>query len=197
MREMFRLFLVVLIFAGLSGGLLAAVRGGTLKRIEYQQLKFVKGPSLRQILEGCTNDPLVDEFKLTDGESARNFFVGVFDGQANTVALESFAKGFGGDIGVLLAVNVETDQIVGVAVTTHSETPGVGARAKTDTAFPAQFQGLPIGNPIRVRPDGGPIDAISGATITSRSVCTAVTESAEIYLRLKSRVVEKLKGFQA
>ena len=44
----------------------------------------------------------------------------------NTVAFESSGGGFGGDIGVIVAVNVETDEIVGIAVTTHTETPGVG-----------------------------------------------------------------------
>lgn len=69
------------------------------KKIEYQQLTFVKGPAIRDILKGCTNDPIVDRFKLVDGETETSFFVGVFDGKANKVSFETYGKGFGGEIG--------------------------------------------------------------------------------------------------
>ena len=144
MREMIKLFVVVFIFSAISGGLLAIVRSGTQERIEYQQLKFVKGPTIMAIMEGCSNDPLVDRFKVGDGDDETSVFVGVFDGKPNTVALESFGKGFSGDIGVIVAVNLETDMIVGIGVTTHSETPGVGSRTKSDPAFGAQFKGCPL-----------------------------------------------------
>ena len=196
MREMIRLLVVIAVFSAVSGGLLAAIQMGTKDRIEYQQLKFVKGPTIKQILEGASNDPLVDRFKLPDGKKERNFFVGVFDGKANIVALEAFGKGYGGDIGVIVAVNVENDEIVGIGVTTHSETPGVGSRAKTDPSLSDQFQGLPIKEPFKVKADGGQIDAISGATISSRGVCGAVVDSAEIYQRLKKDIVEKLNAFK-
>ena len=194
MREMIKLFLVILIFSGVSGGLLATLRGATQDRIEYQKLKFVKGPTIQQILEGCSNDPLVDRFKIADGKEERSFFVGEFEGKRSTVAFEGFGKGFGGDIGVIVAVNVENDQIVGVGVTTHSETPGVGARAKTDPSFAEQFKGLPVQEPFKVKNDGGQIDSVSGATITSRGVCGAVVALAEIYLRLKTQIVQKIKA---
>ena len=196
MREMIRLLVVIAVFSAISGGLLAAIQSGTRDRIEYQQLKFVKGPTIQQILEGSSNDPLVDRFKLPDGKEERSFFVGVFDGKANIVALEAFGKGFGGDIGVIVAVNVEKDEIVGIGVTTHSETPGVGSRAKTDPSFSEQFKGQPIKEPFKVKADGGQIDAISGATVSSRGVCGAIVDSAEIYMRLKKDIIEKLKAFK-
>lgn len=196
MREMIRLLVVVAVFSAVSGGLLAAIQNGTRDRIEYQQLKFVKGPTIQQILEGSSNDPLVDRFKLPDGKEERSFFVGVFDGKANIVALEAFGKGFDGDIGVIVAVNVENDEIVGIGVTTHSETPGVGSKVKTDPSLSEQFKGLPIKEPFKVKADGGQIDAISGATVSSRGVCGAVVDSAEIYMRLKRDIIEKLKAFK-
>ena len=196
MREMLRLLVVIAVFSAVSGGLLAAIQSGTKERIEYQQLKFVKGPTIQQILEGCSNDPLVDRFKLSDGKEERTFFVGVFDGNANTVALETFGKGYGGDIGVIIAINVENDEIVGIGVTTHSETPGLGSRAKTDPGFSEQFKGLPIKEPFKVKADGGQIDAVSGATFSSRGVCSAVVDSADVYMRLKKKIIEKVKAFK-
>jgi electron transport complex protein RnfG len=196
MREMIRLLVVIAVFSAVSGGLLAAIQSGTKDRIEYQQLKFVKGPTIKQIMEGCSNDPLVDRFKLPDGKEERSFFVGVFDGKANIVALESFGKGFGGDIGVIVAVNVENDEIFGIGVTTNSETPGVGSRVKTEPSFSKQFKGQPIKDPFQVKADGGQIDAVSGATVSSRGVCGAVVDSAKIYMRLKTGILEKLSAFK-
>ena len=107
------------------------------------------------------------------------------------VAFESYGQGFDGAIGVIVAVNVKTDAIVGVGITTHSETPGVGSRAKTDLSFVNQFKGIPLKAPFKVASDGGTINAISGATVTSKGVCAAVTDLAEIYSRLKSQIVTK------
>jgi electron transport complex protein RnfG len=193
MREMIKLFLSVLLFSAISGGLLTALKNATQERIEYQQLKFVKGPAIQGILKGCTNDPLVDRFKVTDGKEQRNVFVGVFDGKPSTVALESAGKGFGGDIGVIVAVNLENDQIVGIGVTTHSETPGVGSRVKTEDAFAAQFKGKSIKEPFQVKADGGGIDAVSGATVSSRGVTGAVSALVDVYGRIKNELVEKTK----
>jgi len=192
MREMLSLFMAVVLFSAISGGLLAFVKKSTEEQIEYQQVKFVKGPAIQKILDGCSNDPLNDRFKVSDGDIERSFFIGEFDGKKNTIAFESSGKGFGGDIGVIVGVNVETDEIVGIAVTTHSETPGLGSRTKDDPDFSAQFAGLSIKEPFSVKSDGGQIDALSGATVSSRGVCGAVSESSQVYLRLKDEITKQL-----
>ncbi len=158
MREMIKLLAIVLIFSAVSGGLLAALHGGTLERIEYQELLYVRGPALKQVMQGSSNDPLADRFKLTDGEEERAFFVGVFDGKANVVAFESFGKGYEDQIGVIVGVNLETDKIVGIGITTNRETPGVGKRIETDSVFKSQFRGLPIKDPFKIRGDGGQVE---------------------------------------
>jgi electron transport complex protein RnfG len=194
MRDIIRMIVVLGIMAAVSGVVLAGVKSGTAAKIEYQQLKFVKGPAIIEILQGCTNDPLVDRFKIKDGEIERAFYVGVFDGKP-AVAYETFGKGFGGDIGVMVGVNIETDELLGMGVTTHAETPGLGSRAKDDPSFRAQFKGMSITKPFKVKPDGGQIDAVSGATITSRGVCAGVTDSAGFYKKLKPQIIEQAKAF--
>ncbi|MBW1779950.1 MAG: RnfABCDGE type electron transport complex subunit G [Deltaproteobacteria bacterium] len=196
MREMLKLFIAVVVFSGLSGGVLAAIQNVTKERIEYQQLKFVKGPTIKQIMEGCTNDPLFDRLRIVNEAKDMHFFVGKFEGKPNAVAFETFGKGYGGVMGVIVGVDLETDKIIGVGVTTHSETPGVGSRAKTDPQFSAQFEGLSITEPFKVKADGGQIDALTGATISSRGVCGAVVEAGEIYKRLKPTLIEKMKPRQ-
>jgi electron transport complex protein RnfG len=196
MRDVIRMILVLGILGAVSGGGLALVKAGTAAKIEYQQLKFVKGPAILEILKGCTNDPLVDRFKIKDGDTERSFYVGVFDGKPKAVAYETYGKGFGGDIGVMIGVNLETDQLLGMGVTTpFSETPGLGARAKTDENFKGSFKGLSMNEPVKVKVDGGKVDAISGATVTSRGVCAAVTDSEGFYSKLKPQILEKAQAF--
>ncbi|MFH1980204.1 MAG: FMN-binding protein, partial [Pseudomonadota bacterium] len=112
------------------------------------------------------------------------------------VVFESFGKGFGGDIGLMMGVNIEDDAIIGIGVTTHSETPGLGSRAKDDPKFTVQFKGLSMTAPIKVTNDGGKVNALSGATITSRAVCAAATEAGQIYQKFKPQLAEKLKEFK-
>jgi Na+-translocating ferredoxin:NAD+ oxidoreductase subunit G len=196
MREMMKLFVAVVVFSGLSGVVLAAIQNVTKDRIEYQQLMFVKGPTIKAIMKGCSNDPLTDRVRLADKDKERQVFVGKFDGKPNVVAFETFGKGYGGLMGVMVGIDLETDQIIGVGVTTHSETPGMGSRAKTEPEFTAQFEGMAIADPFQVKADGGQIDALSGATISSRGVCGAVVEAGEIYQRIKPDLKEKIKQLQ-
>jgi len=186
---------VLTVLSVFSGGMLSGLRNATAARIEVQQLKFVKGPAIKTILKGVSNDPIADRFAIQDGDMERKIFVGKFDDKANTVVLESFGKGYGGDIGLMVAVNIEDDTIVGAGVTTHSETPGLGATAKDDLGFVSQFKGLPINETFKVTNDGGKVNAMSGATITSRAVCAAASEAGTIYQRLKPQLAEKLKEF--
>ncbi|MFZ0130908.1 MAG: RnfABCDGE type electron transport complex subunit G [Desulfobacterales bacterium] len=195
MREMIQMVVVLTVLSFVSGGLLAYVKDNTKEQIEVQQLTFVKGPAIKAILKGAANDPITDRFKLKEGNIEHSFFVGVFDGKPKMVAFESSGKGFGGDIGLMVGVNLDDGKISGVGVTTHSETPGVGSRAKTDPAFAAQFPGQPIEETFKVKPDGGQVDALSGATVTSRGVAAALTEAGKIFAKLKPEIVDKAKTF--
>jgi electron transport complex protein RnfG len=195
MRDIIRMIVILAVLSAFSGGLLAAVKSGTAEKIEYQQLTFVKGPAIKEILEGASNDPIIDRFKLKDGDVERSFFVGVFDGNPKAVVFETFGKGFGGDVGMMVGVDLETDALLGIGVTVHSETPGLGSRAKDDPTFRAQFKGLPFLEPFKVKSDGGQIDAVSGATVTSKGVCGAVTDSQRFYKKLKPQIIEQAKAF--
>lgn len=192
---MIKMVVVLTILSSFSGGLLAALKDGTKERIENQELELVKGPALRVILEGASNDVVADRFKITANEIERDIFVGVFDGTANTVAFETEASGYADKMGMIVAFNVDEDKLAGIGVTTHKETPGLGARAKEDPSFAKQFAGLPATDSVKVTQDGGGINALGGATITSRAVCTGATDAIEIYNQLKPTLVEKLKEF--
>jgi len=196
MRDIIQMIVVLALLGAASGGGLALVKSGTAEKIEFQQLTFVKGPAIKAIMEGCTNDPLIDRFKITHGDSEKSFYVGVYDGKPTGVAFETSGKGFGGDLGVMMGVNLETGQLLGVGVTTHSETPGLGSRAKDDPAFGAQFKEMLVDQSFSVKTDGGGVDAVSGATITSQGVCGALNDGVKVYTELKPKIEEQLKAFE-
>jgi electron transport complex protein RnfG len=196
MNEMIKMVVVLTVLSSFSGGLLAALNNGTRDRIANQELQFVKGPAIASILEGASNDPISDRFALSRGETEMSFFVGAFDGEPRALVFETTGKGFGGDVGLMVGLNFKDNTLMGVGVTTHAETPGMGAKAKDDPGFVAQFKGLPLDKPVNVTSDGGLISAISGATITSRAVCSATNEAVKIYKELKPQLDEKIKEFK-
>jgi len=185
---MISMVVVLTLLSAFSGGLLAAVRTGTKDRIEQQVLKFQKAPAVKQILSDVSNDPLQDRFKIMDNGQELTFFVGKYDGQPKAVTFETSGKGFSGNIGLMVGINIKSDEIIGICVTTHSETPGVGSRAKDDPAFASQFAGMTMDKKFAIKKDGGDIDAISGATVTSKGVCVAAKQAQDIYTRLKPEI---------
>jgi electron transport complex protein RnfG len=196
MRDMVKMVVVLTLLSTVSGGLLAAIHNQTAARIENQILEYVQGPAIKTIFKGATNNPIADRFKLKDGDVERTFFVAVYDGTPRGVAFETHGKGFGGDVGLMVGIDTKTNKLYGVEVTTHSETPGMGARATTDPDFAPQFKGMNLGKPFKVTQDGGSVNALSGATITSRAVCSAATDADKIYERLKPQIEKKLKEFK-
>ena len=196
MRDMLKMIIVLTVLCLASGGLLAAIQTSTKEQIANQVLTFVKGPAISSILTDAENDPITDRFELKDGEINRIFFVGVVEGEPRVITLETFGKGYGGNVGLMVGIDVQDKVLKGVGVTTHAETPGMGARAKSDPGFVAQYAGLSIDEKIAVTGDGGSINAISGATITSRATSNAATEAVDIYKRLQPQIEEQLKGFK-
>jgi Na+-translocating ferredoxin:NAD+ oxidoreductase subunit G len=194
MGEMIKMVVVLTVLSVVSGGSLAWLKDFTEPKIENQVMNLVKGPAIRQMLSEAENDPVEDRFKIQEGEAEHTVFVGVFGGTADTVVVESSANGFADKVGLVVAFNMSDDTLRGVAVTTSKETPGLGARAKDDPSFTAQFKGQSIATPFGVTKDGGQISALSGATITSRAVCTGVNTAVKTYNDLKPQIEEQIKG---
>jgi len=99
-------------------------------------------------------------------------------------AVETYTdKGFSGRF--TLMVGFSTDgSITNIEVLEHKETPGLGTKMRFP-AFKAQFTGLKIadvpGEDLKVKKDGGTVDAITAATITSRGFCDAVNRAYSTY----------------
>ncbi|WDP91675.1 MAG: FMN-binding protein [Desulfobacter sp.] len=180
MKNIIHMVGVLALLAGSAAGILAGMRVATMDKIEYQQLKFQKEPVVRRIMEGSSLDPMENRFKLDYGDQKLTVFPGVIDGEP-VAAFETFGKGYSGDVGVMVGVSLSDGKIIGMGVTTHSETPGIGSKAKESPDFVDRFKGKKLVKAFRVRADGGEVDGISGATITSRGVCMAAGEAGKIY----------------
>ena len=128
MGEMIKMVVVLTILSSLSGGVLAYVKESTREQIEMQVLQLVKGPAIKAIFKDASNDPVADRFSIEEGDRKYDMFVAKIDGK-EMVAFETFGKGYGGDIGLVVAFDVADDKIYGVGVTTLSETAGLGSKA--------------------------------------------------------------------
>ena len=101
------------------------------------------------------------------------------DGDGNPVgyALAAVTQGFGGEVETTVAARPDgTINGISVGGSNFAETAGLGARAK-EPEFQAQFAGKTA--PVALKKDGGEIDALSGATITSRAVVKGVNQAME------------------
>ncbi|ABW68631.1 RnfABCDGE type electron transport complex subunit G [Desulfosudis oleivorans] len=193
MRELIKMVVVLTVLTAVSGGLLAGVRAATQDKIELQVLNFVQGPVLREMFANASNDMIADRFTLGEGKEAVTLFPIAVDGKVRYVALSVSGKGgFGGDVGLMVGVDIDTGTIASAGVTTHSETPGIGSRAKSEPDLVNRFVGLPVTQTFKVKSAGGQIDAISGATVTSGAVCNAATNAGEIYQQLEDEIKNKI-----
>ena len=195
MREMISMVVVLTCLASLSGGLLAAIKTGTEQRIEEQVLKFQKAPAIAQIFTDVSNDPLAERFNIEKEDTKLQFFPGKLEDGTTAVAFETKGKGgYGGDVGLMVGINTETDQIIAARVTTHVETPGLGSKAKDDPAFVSQFDNLSMeSDNLDLSNNDGSIDAMSGATVTSQAVCNAAMEAQKLYKKFKPEILEQIQ----
>ena len=82
----------------------------------------------------------------------------------------------GFDKEITMMVGVQDGKVLGISIISHTETAGLGAVAAAKTAageaFRSQFAGL--SGVLAVTKEGGQVDALTGATITSKAVVTGV-----------------------
>ena len=93
-------------------------------------------------------------------------------------------KGYGGEIRLMVGLTAER-KVISYQTLAANETPGLGAKLG-DAAFSKQFGGKD-GPSLKVKKDGGQIDAITGATITSRAVCEAIADACARIDRIEGK----------
>ena len=103
--------------------------------------------------------------------------------ESSGVAVQTYTdEGFSGRFTLMVGFNPD-GSISNVEVLDHKETPGLGTKMALP-AFKDQFKGIKIsdlpGGKILVKKDGGTVDAITAATISSRAFCDAVNRADAI-----------------
>ena len=133
-----------------------------------------------------TFDSLCEE-KEADGKTS--YYV-ARDADGANIALivtAETSKGFGGKI-KMMAGFLPDGSIYNTSVLEHSETPGLGSKA-TEEGFKGQFRGFnPALKKLIVKKDGGDVDAITAATITSRAYCDALQTATDKFNTLSQTV---------
>ncbi len=199
--------LVLTLIAGISGLALAGMSEITREPIRIARQADLKA-SLRKILPPYANEPsedrercqpqqgctklAADDQSATPAEALDLYIARDGAGKAVGAAFQvSSNQGYGGEIRVLLGVDAQ-QQISGYYVLEHKETPGLGDKASKDDPdsqedFADQFRGHGLANfNFAVKKDGGQVDAITSATITSRAVSGAFKAGLERYRSLRA-----------
>lgn len=189
MLAIVKMIVVLSAICGIAGFGLSYLKMSTAQRIEEQVLTYVQGPAILKVFQNIENSPIADRktFSLPDGGKV-TVFPARRGGKLIGVAIENFGKGFGGDVGIMVGFDTGRDVLVGIGVTTMKETPGLGTLIAAP-AFVDQFPGKGLN--VQLKNQGGAIDAVSGATISSSGAVTAVGNAARIYTTLKPQIVQQ------
>jgi electron transport complex protein RnfG len=173
---------------GVAGaGLVALTHLGTAERIAANERQVLLDRIERIVPAGSIdNDPLADPTLVRDpdllGASETTVYRGRRAGEpAAAIFSPVEAKGYAGPIRLIVAVLAD-GRLGGVRVLNHRETPGLGDKIEeTKTDWVLDFTGRSLGNPEerlwRVKRDGGVFDQFTGATVTPRSIVTAVRQT--------------------
>ena len=101
-------------------------------------------------------------------------------------AVEAFDKnGFSGMVKIMVGM-LPDGSVSKISVVEHKETPGLGDKIEPSKSdFSKQFEGKSSANmSMKVKKDGGDVDAITASTITSRAYCRAVEQAFETVKKL-------------
>ena len=185
-ESMGMLALVLFLITFITALLLGFVNLVTAPQIEKNK-EATRAAAMAQLIPNAEFEPAeVTEVPAPDKNTPaiQNIYKAVIDGETVGYCMEVLPSGFGGTLTVVVGVNLD-GTIAGAQVTSHAETPGLGAKAQADPTWIPQFAGKPADGSLAVTKDGGDIVSITGATITSRAVTLAVNTAANYVLSLE------------
>jgi electron transport complex protein RnfG len=163
------------------------------------EFNALPGGSVEKVGAGDTANPASGAVK----------FYAAYDGsgQLAGIAAEGGAKGYADTVRIMYGYSPTCQCVVGLGVVSMRETPGIGDKILTDKAFLANFVDLDVklkqdlsalANEVKAVKHGTKthlwqVDAIAGATITSRAVGKAINDSAQALLPRLVPNLDKLK----
>lgn len=164
MKYILKLALTLLLITAVVAGLLAFVNELTKDKIAENTARKANEAMQTVLPSGSYEKIELTKDGITEAYKSENGYV---------VRLN--ANGFGGAIDMMVGVDLNGN-VTGISVISHAETASLGAEC-TREDWRAQFVGATGG--LKVTKDGGTIDALTGATVTSRAVTEAVNRAVE------------------
>jgi len=187
LKNMVLTLLVITCVAGASlGGMYELTKGPIAKAKMAKQQAAIK-----EVVSGFDNNPGDEVYELTSKEG---FVLKLFPAKKGDeligVAIESQTnKGFSGNIKIMVGLKPD-GTIINYQVLEHKETPGLGTKMadwfKTDKGNQSILGKHPKTNNLTVSKDGGEVDAITAATISSRAFLDAIRIAYETYTENQS-----------
>ncbi len=169
------MLIALMVITIVSGGVLGFVYGLTKPAIDQVEAN----KNLKAINEVLKSD--VEIVKTETKEIDDLTYNLAFDAEGNFIgaAIKTYSKnGFGGKIELMVGM-LANGIINKVSILSQAETPGLGANMVNDK-FKGQFDGVdPKTFILKVKKDGGDVDAITAATISSRAVSEAIKKAAD------------------
>lgn len=178
------------------------------RRLALERTVFKVIPSANSMVEW---QGTAQGIRPAGGETAAGAvkFYATYDanGALAGIAVEAGAKGYADTVRILYGYAPDCQCITGIGVVSMKETPGIGDKIITDKAFLANFQALDVklnaelsalANEVKAVKHGSKthpwqIDAIAGATVTSRAVGKAINDSAQKLLPKLAPQIEQLR----
>ena len=192
------MLVALFVITAVSGGVLGLVYGFTKDAIaEVDQKKNEAAIQAVLPLEGDITyqaDTLVYNYEGVETLFPCNL---AFDANGNFkgAAIKTSEGGFGGKIDMMVGFLAD-GTIKGTSVLSHTETPGLGANMTGK--FKDQFVDKnPANFKLTVKKDGGDVDAITAATITSRAFSKAVDKAYQAFMANKAQFMNNAPAKEA
>ncbi len=169
MRDSVKMAVVLLVIGALCGGLLAGINAWTGPIIETRaQAEFME-----TVGRFFPDVEKIDE-EVIDGE---DYFI-CYDSAGNLIGVVGQVKASGyGDDPIRYNLGVDKDgDIIGISVSSHTETPGIGTFIESEE-WQQNIVGLNFNDPIAVGQD---IDTRSGATVTLRGLTNSIRRVTDV-----------------
>ncbi len=174
------MFIAMFVICVVSGGVLGIVYNATKDPIAAaetaKKTEAIKNvlPEFNELKETMVKSALEDvEIPFYLAYDANNNFIGA--------AVETFTnKGFSGNISLMVGILAD-GTVNNISVLQHAETPGLGSKM-SEPSFKDQFNNKHADSfNFNVKKDGGDVDAITAATISSRAFCDAVNRALSTF----------------
>ena len=183
MNSILKLGLNLFVICAVAAGLLAGTNQITAPLIE-QRNEQANNEARQAVLADATEFKILDSknYKSSSDVEVVEVYEGLNGSELAGYTIKVLPKGYGGEIELMVGITKD-GTIAGVNIGNMSETPGLGARSKEE-AFYGQYAGKPA-TELSVVKSGTAgeteIQAISGATITSKAVTSGVNAAVEVY----------------